>query len=303
VVHYRDKMGRDVAVRAPVRRAVLYETYEVLPATGAWGQVAGLSRYAFGNDLILAARPGIASEIPSAGSAMDANAEELLRLDPDVVLTWTVNAKSVRFLERKGLTVIAVNPESIAELYDVMRLQGSLFGKEKRVDAVIGRMEKMFALIRERTGRIPAAERKKAVWLCGKPTMVAGRVGVNNDLLTIAGLVNCGRGIERRSTDVSLEKILLWNPEIVFIWGSARYSAADLLDNPQWRHIEAVRTRSVRKAPHWSTWSPRLAPIALWMASTAYPELFRDIDVRRETDHFYRDVYGIPYQGSELVAR
>jgi len=51
----------------------------------------------------------------------------------------------------------------------------------------------------------------------------------------------------------------------------------------------------VYKAPEWSTWSPRLAPIALWMAMKTYPEYFRDINLYKVTDEFYRKVFGISY--------
>lgn len=292
---YKDKMGRTVAVTAPVRRAVLYETYELLPVTGSWRQVVGISRYAHDNDLLLAVKPDLARTIPSVGSAMDANAESLLRLKPDLVLTWTVNPKIVRFLERKGLTVIAVYPESIGELYGVMRLQGKLFGREKDVEKAIARMEGLFGLIRKRVASVPPAARKKALYLTGKQTNVNGRIGVTNDLLALMNIENAGREINQRSSEVSLERIISWNPDIIFIWGNARYSAKDLVGNPQWRHIRAIRRQHVYKAPKWGTWSPRLAPMALWMAATAYPEKFRDINVPEVVDQFYRDLYGIPY--------
>jgi len=291
---YRDKMGRTVTIQTPVKRAVLYETYELLPVTGAWSQVAGISRYGFENDLLLAVKPDI-RKIPDAGSAMDTNAEVLLKLKPDVVFTWTVDPKVVHYLEQKGLTVIAVYPESIPELYVVMRMQGKLFGKEKKVESVIAKMEEMFNLIRSRVASIPPAARKKALYLTGKQTRVNGRIGITHDLFTMMGLENGAQELGERSADVSLEKIIAWNPELIFIWGSARYTAADLIKNPQWRHIKAVKQLDVHKAPKWGTWSPRLAPIALWMAATAYPERFKDIDVSKTIDKFYRDVYGIPY--------
>jgi iron complex transport system substrate-binding protein len=292
---YRDKMGRTVTVTTPVKRAVLYETYELLPITGAWNQVAGLSRYAHSNDLLLAINGTRLRRIPDAGSAMDTNGELLLKLKPDVVLTWTVNPAAVRFLEHKGLTVIAVYPESINELYGVMRMQGRLFGQEKRVEAAIVRMEGLFSLIRKRVAGIPPSQRKTALYLTGKQTRANGRIGVTNDLFNLMGLKNAGNEINQRSCEVPLERIISWNPDLVFIWGNARYSAADLKGNPQWRHIKAVRNGAVFKEPKWGTWSPRLAPIALWMASRAYPERFRDIDIDKTIDRFYRDLYGIPY--------
>lgn len=292
---YRDKMGRTVTVTTPVKRAVLYETYELLPVTGAWNQMAGLSRYAYSNDLLLAINANRLRRIPDAGSAMDTNAEVLLKLKPDVVLTWTVNPAAVRFLEHKGLTVISVYPESINELYGVMRMQGKLFGQEKRIESAIARMEGLFSLIRKRVAGIPPSQRKTALYLTGKQTRANGRIGVTNDLFNLMGLKNAGNEINERSCDVPLERIISWNPDLVFIWGSARYSAADLKGNPQWRHIKAVKNGTVFKEPKWGTWSPRLAPIALWMASRAYPERFRDIDIDKTIDRFYHDLYGIPY--------
>ena len=299
---YKDKMGRTVTIRTPVKRAVLFETYELLPVTDAWDRVAGISRFAFENDLLLALKPDI-RRIPDAGSAFDFNPEVLLRLKPDVVLTWSIAPKTIHFLERTGLPIIAVYPESVEELYDVMRLQGKLFGRENRVKSVISRMEKIFSLIRKRTAGIPPSRRKKAVYLTGKPTKVNGRVGITNDLFTIMGLDNCGSEINEHSTEVSLERIIAWNPDLIFIWGTARYSANDLINNPQWRYIKAIRDHSVHKEPKWGTWSPRLAPIALWMAAKAYPERFRDIDLNKTIDRFYRDVYGIPYAKVTQIER
>jgi len=292
---YRDKMGRTVTVRTPVKRAVLYETYELLPVTGTWDRVAGISRYAYDNDLLLALKPDLAKTIPSAGAAMDANAEALLKLKPDVVLTWNVNPDVIRFLGEKGLPIIAVYPESINELYDVMRMEGRLFGRERQVEAAIARMERMFTLVRTRVASIPPGRRKKALYLTGKPTKVNGRIGVTNDLFALMALENAASGVNGRSSEVTLEQVVAWNPDVIYIWGNARYTASDLINNPQWRHIKAIRNHEVYKERKWGTWSPRLAPIALWMAATAYPERFRDIDLTRTIDRFYRDVYGIPY--------
>jgi iron complex transport system substrate-binding protein len=60
--------------------------------------------------------------------------------------------------------------------------------------------------------------------------------------------------------------------------------------------VRAVQDRAVFKAPPWSTWSPRLAPVALWMAASAYPDAFAGTEVAKRIDRFYRDVYGIPYE-------
>lgn len=298
---FRDKFGRDVSIRLPVRRAVLFETYELTAALGVWDRIAGISRYAYENDLVLALKPDIGKTIPSAGSGSDVNIESLLRLRPDLVITWTFKPESIRFMEEKGLRVIALYPESLSELYETMRLQGRIFGKEKKVEACIARMKKMFAMISERCRTVPPAKRKKVVWLGGKQTTVAGGVGINNDLIGLMNAVNPAAARQERSADVSIERIVAWNPEVVFIWGSAKYGSGDLLGSPQWRHVDAVRNGRVYKAPKWGTWSPRLAVVALWMAIRTYPERFRDVNFEKAADDFYRAVYGISYRSVSRI--
>jgi len=291
----RDKLGRNVSVQLPVRRAVLFETYELTAALGVWDRIAGISRYAYENDLVLALKPDIAKTIPSAGSGVDVNIESLLRLRPDLVITWTFKPESIRFMEEKGLKVIALYPESLSELYETMRLQGRLFGKEKKVEACIVRMKKMFAMIRNRCRAVPVGKRKKVIWLGGKQTTVSGGTGINNDLIGLMNALNPAASQQERSVDVSMERIVAWDPDVVFIWGSAKYGSSDLIGSPLWRHVNAIRKDRVYKAPKWGTWSPRLAVVALWMAMKTYPEQFRDVDFEKTTGDFYRAVYGISY--------
>ena len=293
---YKDKLGRTITVQTPVKRAVLLTSSDLLPVTNAWSRVAGVSHGASeDNDLLKAVKPDMAQLIPSVGNNHNINIEVLLRLNPDIVLAWSSKQDIINYLDKKGVPVIAVSPDSITELYEMMRMQGKLFGSGKNVESAIARMEEMFDLIRKRLAAVPAEQRKKALWINSKPTTVSGGISINNDLLAVVGQENLGREIKQRSTDVSLEQIAAWNPDVIYIWGRARYSANDILDNPQWRHIKAVKEHRVFKVPKWDTWSPRLAPLALWMAASVYPKQFEDIDITKTIDKFYRDVYNIPY--------
>jgi iron complex transport system substrate-binding protein len=295
VVTYTDKLGRSVTVSVPVKRAVFLLTYELIPALGIWDKVVGIGRWAYDNDLMKAVRPDIKRSVPSAGTGSDLNIEALLKLKPDLVITWTYKPENTKFMEEKGLKVIAVYPESLQELYDSMKLHGKLFQKERRTDKVIMQMEKIFGIIRDRVSGIPSEKRKKVLWLYGKPTTVACKKGVSNDILSLTGGMNPAASINQRDADIPMERIMAWNPDVIFIWGNATYSAEDILGSQQWRYIKAVREGRVYKAPEWSTWSPRLAPVALWIAIKTYPEYFRDINFEKITDDFYRKVFGIPY--------
>ncbi len=292
-----DKLGRTVMVDVPVKRAVIVITYELIPALNLWSQVVGVSRWAEEvcglYRAILNENPNFRKPTVSAGS--DLNIEAVLRLNPDLVITWTYNPNTIWFLEKKGIKVIGIYPDSLQELYEVMRLHGKLFGKENRVEEVIKEMEKIFNLIRVRVSKIPPEKRKRVIHLGGKPTTVSCGIGITNDVIKLIGGISPASSIKERNADVSIERIIQWNPDVVFIWGFAGYDENWLYGNSQWEYVKAVREKKVYKLPRWSTWSPRLAPIALYMAMKVYPEYFKDVNFEKVVDNFYKKVFGISY--------
>ncbi len=295
-ITYTDKLKRVVNVSAPAKRAVIFISYELIPVLDIWDRVAGVGRFAYQNDLMKAVKPDIERSLPSVGSGSDINIEALLNLKPDLVITWTSKPDNIRFMEEKGLKVIGIYPESLSELYDVMRMHGKVFSKEKPMELTIAQMEEIFKMVKERASNIPSHKRRKVLWLGGKPTSVACAIGVTNDVFKLIGGINPASSIPQRNADVPMERIIAWDPEVIFIWGNARYKASDILNHSQWRSIRAVKEGRVYKAPDWSTWSPRLAPIALWMGVKAYPEYFQEVNLDRMLEDFYQKVFNISYK-------
>lgn len=293
-ITYTDKLSRVVNIPVPVERAVFFQTYELLPALNVWDKVVGIGTFAYDNDLMKAAKPDI-NKIPSAGSGTDVNIEVLIKLKPDIVITWTWKPEVIRYMEDRGLRVVGIYPESLSELYEVMRFHGKIFKREKKIDSAISEMERIFSIIKKKTSTIPDDKKRKVLWIGSKPTSVACGIGITNDIFKMIGGMNTAGHIPQRNADVSIEQIIAWNPEVIFIWGNAKYKKEDILYNPQWRHIKAVRDGRVFKSPDWSTWSPRIAPVALWMAMKTYPEYYRDIDMRKMIENFYIRVYEISY--------
>jgi iron complex transport system substrate-binding protein len=297
-ITYTDKMGRLVTIPVPVKRAVIFQTSELIPVLGIWDNVVGIGKYAYESDLLSAAKPDIEQTIPSAsaGSGGDINIEVLLKVNPDLIVTWSYYPEQVKFMQAKGLRVIALYIDSISEMYSVMRLHGKMFERERKVSSSISRMERIFNLIRRRTAMIPSRERKKVLWLYGRPTQVSGSPDLPVAIIRLIGGTNAAdTTIGERTADVSMEQIIAWDPDVIFIWGHAKYEAQEILDNSQWRNVKAVKNGKVFKAPKWSTWSPRIAPMALWMAKKTYPDRYDDIDLDQTTDEFMKNVFGVPY--------
>ncbi len=295
-ISIRDNLDRQVTVQVPVNRAVIFQLYEIIPALGIWDRVVGIGRHAYRNDLIIASKPDVAKAIPSPGTGTDINIEALFALKPELVITWIYRPDSVRFLEDRGIKVLGVSPENLSEFYEAVRLLGRVFKKEEKAEACLTEMDRLFSFVKQRVSRVQPGAGRKVLWLLGKPTTVACELAVSNDLITRMGGINPAARIQRASLDISMEQIVAWNPDVIFIWGYAGYTAESLFDNSQWRSVAAVKQRKVYKAPLWSIWSPRIAPIVLWMAMKTYPERFTDVDGDKMLDEFYRKVFGIPHE-------
>lgn len=293
-----ERPGAGPPVAVPPReaqRVVLFECYETVAALHAWERVVGISRYAYDNDLLKRLLPHL-RQIPSPGSGFDVNAEALLALKPDLVVTWTRKPESGEYMARLGVPVMMFYPEDLADLYRDLAQLGQVFSREARAREVAGYMAQSLAALQQRLAGVPEAARPRVAWLWGKPTIINGNRGVLAELLRLAGGRNVGENLDGLNKEVSMETIIGMSPQVVAIWGSAAYTAQDLLQDPKWAVTPAVQNRRVFKAARVSTWSPRAVVLAWWLGHCFHPRLISAADWRRAADEIYRGCYGIPYE-------
>lgn len=277
------------------RRVVLFELYEMAASLGAWDRVVGLSRYAYDNDLLNRLLPGL-RQIPTPGSAFEVNVEALHALKPDLVVTWSRRPETLEFLERQGFPVVSFYPENLTDLRrDLLRL-GAALGKEARAREVADLMDRHFEAIRRRVAPLAAKDPPRVVWTWGRPTIISGRRGVVAELLELAGGKNLGENLDCLNQELSMETLVALNPQVVVIWGSASYHPEDLLADPKWATIQAVKDRRVFKAGRGSTWSPRIVVLAWWLARNFYPEAISLDEMKKEVGKFYQECFGIPFE-------
>lgn len=291
---HTDSRGRRVAIQTPVRRAAIFEFYEVLPALDCWDSVVAIGSSAYRNDLLLDAQPDLKSRIPDVGTAETVDIEALLKVKPEVVLAWPYRPENIRFMEEKGLKVATIFPNSVADLYSLIRFCGQMFERQERAENTIRRMERVLQLVRARAAQIPPGQRKKVLWLT-QANRTYGGVMMPNEIIELVGGINAARSLTQRYADVSMEAIVAWNPDVIFLWNNAQISVDEILTGPLWQSLKAVRERQVYRTPSASTWSPRMPLFALWMAMKTYPELYRNTDLSAVADGFYRNVFGFPF--------
>ena len=99
-------------------------------------------------------------------------------------------------------------------------------------------------------------------------------------------------GLHTGLAEVSMEKVLEWNPDILVIdFGSP----AEVYDSPKWKSITAVKNKKIFKQPIgifiWDRPTAESAVLhPLWLAKIAYPDRFADVNLAQEIKRFYREI-------------
>ncbi|OAG28765.1 ABC transporter substrate-binding protein [Thermodesulfatator autotrophicus] len=263
----KDALNRTVKIETPVKRAVFLVGYEIIPFLDLWHQTVGISLWArYENDLL----GNKVKSFVNVGTASNPNIETIVSLKPDLVITWPYNQRVIQTLESLGIPTYTIAPNSLKDLFSLIHDLALIFGKEKRGEKLIKLMRETLS---ELNSLVATAYKPGVIFTWGRPTRISGKQGVVPDLIRIAGGKNLGDVFDRPYIDLSLERLVILNPEVIFIWGNARYDAYYLLKDERLSSIKAIKNKRVYKAPEWSTWSPRAVLIALWMGTKLHPEV------------------------------
>ena len=114
-----------------------------------------------------------------------------------------------------------------------------------------------------------------------------------------SGAHNPASGLTGKMTEVDMEQILLWNPEIIYIGNHSDLMPSDLLENKQegrdWSVVSAVANKQVYKIPigayRWDPAGVETPLMVKWAAKIQYPEIFADMDMEQEVKDFFEIVY------------
>jgi iron complex transport system substrate-binding protein len=121
------------------------------------------------------------------------------------------------------------------------------------------------------------------------------------------GALNAAEELEA-SRAVNMEEIYKWNPDIIYITNFTPTLAEDLLNNTvngqDWSKIAAVKNKKVYKIPlgmyRWYVPNSDAPMMLEWLAQKNYPELFKDIDMRKELKDYFKEFYNHDLSEKEL---
>lgn len=203
--------------------------------------------------------------------------------------------------------------ENISEAY---RFLGDILGVEKRAEELASYMEDVYANVTSAVSKVPESERVSLYYAEGPMGLQSEPSGSQHALaFDVAGARNVvdvpeveGMGM----SNVSLEQILAWDPDVIIAWSEAARGGADniIRERAEWSTLKAVKNGRVYTMPNVPfAWCDR--PSACnrylgmqWVANMLYPDAY-DVDMVEVAKDFYSRCYWIDLtdeQAKELLA-
>lgn len=250
------------------------------------------------------------------------NPERILSLPepPEVILKVVSTTQGAAGLQpeklqdKTGIPVIVLNYGNLAgqrqELYASLRLMAEVVGRERRAEEVIAYFDQTIDDLRRRTADIPEAERA-SVYLGG--VAYSGPHGFQSTEPTyppfrFVGAKNLADGVnsavrEQSNTTIAKEKIVEWDPEILFLdlstlqMGDRAGGLHELKTDPAYRGLSAVKSGKVYGLLPYNWYNQNFESIlanAYFVGKLLYPERFADISPASKADEIYTFMVGKP---------
>jgi len=242
-VSVTDMYGREVTLTEPATRivALTASDCEILCAIGCEDMLVGRGEYCDYPESIL--------DVPVVQSGMETNIEQILALDPQVVLMSDMaqEKEKVELLEANGIRVVVSNAKSITGVYEAIRIIGALMGRDAEAETLIADMQATFDEIAAKsadTGKtvfFEVSPLQYGLWAAGKNTFM-------DELATLCGLTNIFADVDGWGA-VSEEQVLARDPDyivtIAMYFGEGPTPVEEILSRNGWGSMKAVANGQV----------------------------------------------------------
>jgi iron complex transport system substrate-binding protein len=305
-VQITDYMDREVEVSSNIDSIVSLDpdATRILVALGAGDSIVGVEKTAKSCPVLNKVFPQVEA-LPDVGSLSQGtlSLENLANLRPDVIFLRGLYQDTADEIQGELGIPCVCTYGSIKEVGDFLKtvsVIGKTVNRENRSQELSDFIQSSMAEINTTVSSVPDDQRVRTLYISPPFTRDFLRVIFNPHLCVYnAGGINAAYTTDKISAGVgpwqtvSLEQIAGWNPDMIFIHGLSQLTVEDVLDNPDWKELTAVKDQKVYKVFAVSTgYDPSMLVLGTTqMAMIMYPERF-DFDFQERAEQICQQIYG-----------
>lgn len=239
------------------------------------------------------------------------NVEALADADVDLVLNWDSETDQAEQLKALGIPCVLVSSaKDMDGLKNLVTMLGDALNCEDRAKQVTDWYDETMDYFNSKADEVAALsedEMPRVLHFQNVHEMTCYTGGINTYITTLEGGQNFT--LPEDITEPSMETILEYDPEIIFISNFDDVTPEDFYENKlegqDWSNVSAVKNHKVYKVPcglyRWAPPNTFEKPLYMkWTASIVQPEIFSDYDIRTEISDFYKDYYGYELSDEQL---
>lgn len=229
------------------------------------------------------------------GTSYTAYPEEILKVAPDVILSCFVQEAADQLQNETGIPVVSIRCPSANFIdeswYAALRLTAGLTGREERCEELLSYIDGCKSDLKQRVSNI--AEEDKPTVYTGAVTFsgghgFAGTYANFGPFMAIDAKNVADETGEKASFEVDLEKVLVWDPDVIFLDpGNMQLVNDEYNSNPDFFHsLTAVQNGEVYTMPSFNNYSTNITYCimnAYHAGKVLYPSRFADVDLREKS--------------------
>lgn len=297
-----DMANRTVEVPKDVRKVVttVPDTLRIVVMLDAVDKVVGITSYVdvgYADKLEdILAYPQLLN-VARVGKAAEVDIEKIAEVKPDVVFLYAPYVHLADQIEEKAkVPVVCIHAgRDLKEFYKALRLAGLILGRSERAEEVINYFEREVSFVKSRVADIPVEERKHVYLANWAYRYGVGWTTTKYWPLEAAGGINVATEMPGNYIEVSKEKILEWDPDVIFIHGyKGKKAVEEILNDPLLQGVKAVKEGEVFGVlGPYIGYDPKTWIIDVYhIAKTLYPDRFQDVDVIKKGEEVFTFFYG-----------
>ncbi len=276
-----DMNGRTIELEDTPKRVVslVPSATEALFAMAAGDLVVGLTLHD--------TYPHGMNEKAIVGSFSDPSAEEIEKLQPDMILLSRFHSRIGKRFESSGIPLVYVDTLTMREGFKMLELMGQISGRREEAAAQIACIRSQLDLVSRKVAKIPPEKRKRVMRLMGSDSiMTPGDDSFQNELIRYAGGIPPSLGKSGHVVPVSEKEWVKFDPQVVYYCGHEGTLSKKFFHKPGWKDVEAVSKGNIECFPCSLTCraSVHMGDFVQWLAGVIYATELSEENTRISPD-------------------